>query len=121
MGQVRAYAPHTRSARRASLRVRAAACRGAVGGRKEPPPVEEVTVVPADLRRDIRTLLIQGRWLLVAAETAVSLALLPVEIRDTPALWMLSLLAVYNVASLMVVRRVALRRLPVPLVLGFDL
>jgi serine phosphatase RsbU (regulator of sigma subunit) len=71
---------------------------------------------PEELRKTLR----QGRWLLVAAETLVSLFVLaqlpPLAVR-------LSLLAfgLYNVASLIALRRPVMPRFQVPVMLGLDL
>lgn len=61
------------------------------------------------IREDFRGILIQGRWLLVAAQTVVSIALIVEMPLNRATLAMLALLGVYNLLSLIAVYRVSLR------------
>ncbi len=74
----------------------------------------------ASIPKELRTLLQQGRWLLVAAETVVSLFVL---VQGPSLAVRLALLAFsfYNMGSLVALRRTTLPRFQVPLMLGLDL
>jgi serine phosphatase RsbU (regulator of sigma subunit) len=64
---------------------------------------------------------IVGRWLLVGAESIVGLLLFATEQLSREAVFALALLFLYNAASLVVIHRIAVHRLPVLLVLALDL
>ncbi len=82
-----------------------------------PKPGGTETPFPRELRATLR----QGRWLLVASETAVTLFVLTQTPTTTPVRLTLLALAVYNLFSILAVGRAAMPRFLVPLMLGLDL
>lgn len=86
------------------------------------PDITSLTRPASDpLRDDLRTTLIQGRWLLVAVETGLSALLLAREHLSVAALMTLGLLFCYNAASLILLDRTAFRQIPIALILAMDL
>ncbi len=72
---------------------------------------------PGELRATLR----QGRWILAASESAVSLFVLAREQVTVLVALTLGALAVYNILTILVVRRTVMPRYLVPAMLGLDL
>jgi hypothetical protein len=77
--------------------------------------------IPGELLETLHSLLIAGRWLLVAAETIVMLLLLITESLGQQADMALLFLFIYNVISLVIVHRVPIQRVPMTGLLFLDL
>lgn len=77
--------------------------------------------VPARLLEAFRRPAIVSRWLLVLAETVETVVVLSWEQPGATALFFLTLLFLYNVASLIVVHVVPLRRLPIAFFMVVDM
>jgi hypothetical protein len=89
---------------------------GPRGGTRAP-SLEEAP--PEELLETFHKLLIAGRWLLVGAETAGTVLLLPSNLGQG-GLTALVLLFGYNALSLLLVHRVPMGRVPVPWLLALD-
>jgi hypothetical protein len=90
-------------------------------GSEQPARGVVFTSIPRELLYSFRSLLIGGRWLLVAAESTMTVLILVSECLSERTVLALLLLTLYNAVSLVVVHRGPLRHLTLSRLLSVDL